>query len=1312
MDQLKPPSELSFEGNIAENWREWEQGFRLYLTATGMDEKSEKIQVATFLHVAGVEARRIYNTLEIADDDKDKIEPLITKFKEYCEPRKNLTYLRHVFFTRAQSPHESIDTYVTDLKNKAQKCEFGTLNDSLIKDRIVCGITDESCRARLLRENDLTLNKALDICRSSEASSLQIKSLHNPMVAADAVQKKKPPFNKPQRRFGQKPNKGRSVSDKSNDRPRNNLQTISCKNCGKKHVINNCPAFGKICYNCKGRNHYSNLCPKPRSNPNKHKVDTVDQSDDLFLGMLSIDSLSDAEDTWIEPIKIHRKAVNFKLDTGAEANIIPAKIFDTLRLRNEKLKSTNVNLITYDGTCMSPKGSVTLPCVVRKKTHHVNFFVTKSGSKPILGHASCTKLGLVQRIPASVDSVEITKDSIIKNYKDVFEGLGKLPTEYHIEVDPSVKPVIHPPRKIPSALQKQVKEELDRMENLGVITKQDEPTDWVHSMVIARKPGKIRICIDPKDLNAAIKREHYHLVTVEEIAERLPNSTVFSKFDASSGFWHIELDDESSKLLTFNTPFGRYRYLRLPFGITSASEVFSKRLQDLMKDLPGVECLVDDILVHGATNHEHDENVTRMLERCREINLKLNRNKIELRVPEVRYVGHVISKDGLKVDNEKVNAIIKMPEPTDAQGVRRFLGLVQYVGKFIPNLSDLSAPLRDLTKNDVAWHWDKPQQESFDNLKKVLTSTPVLKFYDLNKEVTISVDASSKGLGAVLLQDKQPVAFASRALTETQTRYAQIERELLAVLYGCEKFHHYIYGRTVTIETDHKPLLAIHSKPLYRATPRLQRMLMKLQRYDVKLVYVPGKEMYISDALSRAYLSETKETLVDEDLDINSIEQSLPMSAEKLAQFKLCTAQDDQLQSLAETVVQGWPENRHDVPMNIRAYWHYRDEISFINGLLYKGSAIIIPSALRRETLNKLHESHLGIVKTKQRAREIIFWPGMTSNIEDVIQKCATCNKFQRSNPHQPLIPQEIPDLPWSKVGADLFHFKNNEYLLCVDYYSKYPEIIPLKDMTSATTISALKSIFARHGIPSEVFTDNGPQFNNANFRKFSYDWEFTHNTSSPYYPRSNGQAERCVQTVKNLLKKAEDSGNDVYIALLEYRNSPLDDIGLSPAQLLMNRQLRTKLPIAKALLRPSGIDNAKPQLDKRQAKQKFYHDKNVVMLPKVSPGEIVRMRDTQNATWQKAKIEENLGNRSYILKSDKGSLYRRNREHVLKSHEDSFRVQIPVDQQFQDDCNSTPSVITPQPEPPTASDKPPNTPVTTRSGRVSKKPGYLSDYV
>ena len=286
---------------------------------------------------------------------------------------------------------------------------------------------------------------------------------------------------------------------------------------------------------------------------------------------------------------------------------------------------------------------------------------------------------------------------------------------------------------------------------------------------------------------------------MEEIASRLSGSQVFSVLDAKSAFWQIKLDDSSKDLTTFNTPFGRYRFLRLPFGPNSAAEVFAKCFHQAFEDTPGSETYMDEILVHGRDVLEHDAKLKEVLERARKVGIKLKLSKCSMRVSEVKFVGHTISKDGLKPDNSKVSAIQEMPTPNNSKDLERFLGMINYLGKFLPNLSSEAAPLRELLKQDREWQWLDQHQKAVEDLKRLVTQAPVLTFYDVNKEVTVSVDASPEGLGAVLLQDNKPVAFASRSLTECEKRYTQIEKEMLAVVFGLEHFYYYVYGRLVTV---------------------------------------------------------------------------------------------------------------------------------------------------------------------------------------------------------------------------------------------------------------------------------------------------------------------------------------------------------------------------------------------------------------------------------------------------------------------------------------------------------------------------------
>ena len=815
---------------------------------------------------------------------------------------------------------------------------------------------------------------------------------------------------------------------------------------------------------------------------------------------------------------------------------------------------------------------------------------------------------------------------------------------HHIQLDPKQNPVVHPPRKVPVTIRPKVKDELERMERLGVIERIQDPTDWVNSMVTVIKPnGKLRICIDPRDLNRAIKREFYPMQTIEEIAARMPNAKYFSVLDASSGFWQVELDNDSAKLCTFNTPFGRYMFKRLPFGISSAPDVFQAIMSEMFGDIEDVEVVVDDLLIWGTTEEQHDSRLENVLQRARQRNLKLNKDKSQIKQKEVRYLGHIIGEDGIKPDPRKVTAVTEMKPPETKEELQRFLGMTTYLSKFIPNYSETSAPLRVLLEKDTEWHWTDQQAKAFQELKNMVTHSPVLMFFDPTKPTTISVDASSKGMGAVLLQDQRPIAYASKSLTATQQNYAQIEKEMLAIVFGCQKFHDYIYGLpNIAIETDHKPLETILRKPLHAAPARLQRMIMSIQKYPVNVNYKPGKELLIADTLSRAPLPEEADELEFRQYDINIL-HTLPVTEPKQEEFKKHTKGDPTLRDLTHTVLKGWPESKTNTLPGARPFWNYRDEITYHHGILFKGGQVIVPASMRREMLRLIHSSHLGVEKCKRRARDVVFWPGMGAQIEDIVSSCSTCSKYQRKNTKEPLLPHSAPSRPWERVGTDLCELNGRHYLVLVDYYSNFIEFDHLKETTSEKVIEFCKSQFARHGIPDIVISDNGPQFSSEKFRQFAACYKFEHRTSSPYYPQSNGKAEKAVQTVKNLLCKAQVDGQDYHLALLDLRNTPTDHG--SPAQRLMGRRTKTLLPTTKKLLLPKTINPSavKKGLLHQQARQKHYYDRHSKPLSQLGMGDKVRFR--KGTSWVPAVITRDAElPRSYVITTPDGSSYRRNR--------------------------------------------------------------------
>ena len=338
-------------------------------------------------------------------------------------------------------------------------------------------------------------------------------------------------------------------------------------------------------------------------------------------------------------------------------------------------------------------------------------------------------------------------------------------------------------------------------------------------------------------------------------------------FGKCRSFWQMPLDEESSYLTTFNTPFGRYRFTVVPFGMVFAQEVFHKTVHEKFHDIPGCETDIDDILIWGRTIDEHDLRLEQVLNRVQEINMTLSQEKCQFRQTEVTYLGERLTQEGVKQDGAKLKAIRDYVKPTNKQDVQRLLGMVNFIAKFAPKVSDVTAPLRELIKKNVAFHWLDTHDRAFEELKRVLTDSETLRYYNVTKGVTLQVDASQHGLGAALLQDDGPVAFASRAMNDTRKRYAQIEKELLAIVFGCKRFHQYVYGKTITVETDHKPLESIFRKPLSQAPSRLQKMLMQIQEYDINLVYKKGCEMYLADALSRAFPPEIVHEQFEADID-------------------------------------------------------------------------------------------------------------------------------------------------------------------------------------------------------------------------------------------------------------------------------------------------------------------------------------------------------------------------------------------------------------------------------------------------------------
>jgi transposase InsO family protein len=1346
---FRTPGPLSFDGNVAENWRVFEQEYDIFIAAAH-GEKNAKTRAYILLNLAGAEAIErersfTYTPAQMdgegqvvaAAQTKEDPDVLKAKFREICNPQTNITMERHKFNMRNQKPGETTQAYVADLRNKASSCTFGNLKDELIRDRLVCGVIDDGVRKLMLRQSNLTLTKAISICQISELSDQRVQELSKSTEAEVHDVQSRGARRKPMQQHHWKP------MQQNHGKHRGYTEGRSCGNCGRKHDPEQCPAFGKQCHACGKWNHFKELCRAerkrdgPRGAPRYKPIHELEQQYDYAdeLEMFTIDSITErnamTKGEIHGTIAINGKDTELKIDTGARCNVLTKALFEKVRSTN-RLNTTKISkLVAYGGEVIPTVGIASLECQYKGKVHSLEFHVVDRVLKPLIGLKDSLKLGLIS-LDNEVHEVSTmpSPPAVIEEYADLFDNkLGKLPVTYKMKLDPSVTPVVRPPHRIPLAMRDKVKAELDLMVQKGVITPVSEPTEWVSTMVAAKKKNKdeIRICIDPRDLNRAIQRAHHPMRTIEEVVANIPNAKVFTTLDAKSGFWQIPLDTASSYKTTFNTPFGRFRFKRLPFGISSASEVYQKAMEQLFAGYP-CEIIVDDLLIWGANDDELESNQRKILDRAREIGLKLNRSKCRFGVTEVGYVGHILTAQGLKPDPDKVKAINDMPAPDGPAALQRFLGMVNYMAKFVKNLSQTASPLRELLHKNAEWCWLTQHEQAFDELKKQLSSPPVLRYYNVKKPVMLTCDASQAGLGAACLQDGIPVAYGSRAMTPTETRYAQIEKELLAVVHACTKFNDYIYGRQAIVETDHKPLISILKKPLHSAPMRLQKMILKLQRYDITLIYKKGTELLLADTLSRAYSPEIPEEDAVEEYDVMTV---WPLSARRTEELRLATASDSHMQKLARLIKYGWPPHRKSIEPEMWPYSTFREELTVDDGIIMKGEKVVVPQALRAEYTTQVHKGHPGAEATKRRARDIMYWPQMAQDIDSIVTSCKVCNSVKKHQQKEPMQMHPVPELPWSSLAADLFDWGGLQYLVLVDSYSGWYEMNTLPDIKSKTVIQKLKRHFAGHGIPQKLMTDNARQFTSSEFTEFAQQWDFDHITSSPTYPQSNGLAERAVQSAKALLDRCRRDGSDLYLALLNLRNTPRDGVLGSPAQRLMSRRTRTSLPAKMESLRPQAMNTTKvaAQLKKKRQQQKVHYDKTSRPLPPLKAEQVVRLET--NKGFDRIGIVKGPAPypRSYIVTVE-GKDYRRNRKQILSVPEAHFTgntqvPQEPAQQQVTVPSNpkpaEAPAGIT-TPGSPKAKGNPPKAateatptkpePIITRSGRVSRPNPKFLDYV
>lgn len=1017
---------------------------------------------------------------------------------------------------------------------------------------------------------------------------------------------------------------------------------------------------------------------------------------------------------WAEFIECEFGSIQVKLDTGAEVNVMPKRLLDKLLHRNYVLKPTPIVLEVYGGALLRPLGTFTLhKCTLNNIELDLEFLVADVESVPLLSLEAIEQYGLINRVKdrsvkiissickvaihacktatvtlpslpvtnitsqinvisskkvtfADNQSSELAIKEIIKNNPEVFSTeVGSFPSLYSLEVDESKRPVAVPSRRVPHAIKDRYRKYLSQLCDQKVIKKCDNHKGYISPVVLVEKPDKsLRVCLDPKNLNEALYRPFYEIPTKEDISMFLTNKKYFSVLDLTAGFWHCKLDESSSELCKFSTPFGIYQFLRLPFGLSVSPEIFQKAVNDLFGDIEGVVLYFDDMLIVANTEEDHDRIFLKVIERAKQNNVHFNPNKIQFKRRSVKFLGHIYSESGKTIDPERVEAITSLKSPQNVKELQRLLGIINHVREFVPNLADETSCLTQLIRKNVHFQWLPFHTEALDRIKAKIVNAVSLVVFDPTQPTEIQCDASKDGLGSCLSQNGRPIAFVSRSLTKAEKNYAQIEKELLAIVFSVQKFHYYIYGqKAITVYTDHKPLVPIFKQQLSEvSSKRITRLLLKTISYDLRVQYLPGKLMFVADALSRDYLpcNPNDEVLITQ---VHAVSSVVANNVECI--YAKATTNDQVLQQVIHFNKEGWPDNSKSMSKELKHFFRLRSEITVDDNLVYYRDRLVIPKSLQHSMLKRLHSGHLGMSKCKAYAHQTIYWPGLNVDIESFISKCSICATFAPSQKRSEMFESNLPDLPYEQVSADILEYNGHFYLVVIDSYSKWLDALKLPDKTSKSVIDAFQFLFSIHGIPRILMVDNNP-FKSNQCIEFSKQLNFKIVSCSPHFHQSNGLAEKAVSIVKQFLKKcSKDPQATLQNCLLQYRVTPIAGLDASPAQLLMSRQLNTTIPIHSSKLIPSLVPNIKDKLKAKSLLSKQNYDpKSPRKEVEYSPSDYVFMQNPITKNWEPGMIVECCEEpRSYLVQNEGTNRVVRRNEIFLKPNRSAvnFKPATPV---------------------------------------------------
>ena len=1238
------PNFLATPGDPPMHWEMWIRLFTDHLLAHNLDGVNDRRKLAILRSSLGAEGFRICT--DLCPEVDITFDQTVDRLQKRFAPAPSHILARARFNRRIQLPDEDVGQFVTALRALATKCGYPEdgINE-FVRDRLVAGARDDKIRERLLQEPDsLTLNTALTLAQTYERAATEKQSVTDgstPVV--DQVSE--------------------SARTRHQERRTNEPGTRSsrlCFNCGRPGHLKrdpNCPARGVTCNNCGRVGHFARVCRKDKELEKRNRDSTSQLS--RSRGLSSVQgshnlprdtSSSESESTTVGVIvntsncggsalkriscKVGGSDIDLLVDSGAAASILNKATLYKL-CPHPRLNEFAEQLKSYTGNRIRVLGSTRLPVKCDNQlVQDFRFLVVEDGDN-LMGVDLLRALGANITLPGSggfrkVLTLVMDSSDLLKKFPNLTMPPRTIKRFVHMPtIDATVRPCSQPFRRVPIALEEKVNAELERLETDGIIEKINA-SPWTSNMVVVKKPdGGVRICIDLSQANQAVVADRYPLPTIEELTKDFAGATYFSKLDLKWGYLQVLLHPDARYLTGMITPLGLFRWTRMPFGLSSAPSAFQKIIAAIIKGCMGSRNLLDDIAVWGRTKAEHDERLAAVLKRLDKYNVRLNAAKCLCGVTEMDYIGHHFSAKGVTPLQSNVESIMKMPEPTNVKQLASFIGAAGYYMKFVPGFAKTIQPLRELMQKDAEWRWSEDCRAAFEEIRRKISRPPVLAHFKPDAATVVISDASADAIGAVLSQmangSDRPIAYASRALTPTERNYSATEREALAAIWACERWHYYLYGRRFTIRTDHQSLTQLLSaKGAGRRPMRLMRWADRLLQYDFHVEHLPGRSNNVADMLSR-HTTEREEKSEDDMGDtaqLATIFGNSTLATITSKELEAATKNDKTLQLVRNSMSNRWPTEKIDEL--IKPFYMVRDELTVISGCVFRGERACVPAELRSDVLKLAHEGHPGINKMKQRLRDTVWWPGIDGAAERHVKECTACivsNKAGTNVPTPPLQPLEYPARPWQKVALDIVGElkglpENHRYLLVlIDLHSKWPEIRATASITTSAVREFLADCFARWGLPDEIITDNGRQFVSQEFERFLQQHGVKHCKTALYHPQANGAVERFNRVIKDCLKTArvdEVSPKTALRAMITaYRATPHATTGITPAELMIGRKVRSTLDVLKPTIKKHvRLNKSTQRVHIQQQRQKRNADEKRHARPALlKAGEWVRVR-------------------------------------------------------------------------------------------------------